>query len=83
MGRSVHPPWRSFLKASLPYGVPHYICPLAEGNWVLPDQYPLASVSTDKVWQSLLLGTPAFVAGHINLAVTQAKKIDKKPMPSY
>ena len=46
-------------------------------NMVLPNLSLLASVSTDKVWQSLLLSTPVIVAGHINLVATQAKKIDE------
>ena len=53
------------------------MCHGAEGDWVLPNLYLLASISTDKVWQSLLLGTPISVAWHINLMITQAKKVDK------
>ena len=44
-------------------------------NWVLPNLYMLASISTNKAWWSLLLGTPVFVAEHVNLMVTQAKKV--------
>ena len=57
-------------------------CHSAEEDWILSIPYLLASVGTNKVWQSLLLGIPVFVAGHINLGVTQAKKVDKKPISS-
>ena len=57
------------------------ICYHVEGDWVLPDQHLLASISMDKVWQSLLSGTLAFAAGHITLVVTQGKNIDKNPCP--
>ena len=58
-------------------------CHNAKGDWVCPDPYLLASVSTDKVWQSLLSGTLVFVAGHINLMVTQAKEADKTDLQSH
>ena len=48
-----------------------------EGDGVLPDLYLQASIATNKVWQSLLFGTQVFVAGHVNLVVTQAMKIDE------
>ena len=53
----------------------------AEGDQVLPNLYPKASISIDKVWQSMLLGTPFFMAGHITLVATQAKKIDENRCP--
>ena len=49
----------------------------AEGDWVLLDPYLQASIGTNKVWQSLLLGTPVFMAGHINSVATQAKMTDE------
>ena len=49
----------------------------ARGDQVLPNLYLLASVSTGKVWQSLLSGTPIIAAGYINLVATQAKRVDK------
>ena len=52
-------------------------CHYAEGDQVLPHLYLLASIGTNKVWQSLFSGTLVFVAGHINLAVTQAKTVYK------
>ena len=38
---------------------------------VLPSLYLLASISYDKVWQSILLGTLIVVAAYINVAATQ------------
>ena len=52
-------------------------CYYAEGDQVLPDLYPLTSIVTDKVWQSLLSGTLVFVVWYVNLAVTQAKEVNK------
>ena len=59
------------------YSVNIYICHSTEGDWALPIPYLLASVGMDKVQWSLLSGTLVFVADHINLVVTQAKKVDK------
>ena len=44
-------------------------------DWVLPDAYLLASIGTDKVWQSCLYSTLVFVAGHVNLVVTKSKVV--------
>ena len=52
-------------------------CHSAGRDQVLPNPYLLASISTDKVQQSLLSGTPVFLAGHFNLMVTQISKVDK------
>ena len=46
------------------------------GDDILLNLCLLASISTDNVWQSLLLGTPGIVAGYINSAATQAKKVN-------
>ena len=54
-----------------------YICYSVEEDQALPNPYPLTSIGTNKVQQSLLSGTPVFVAKHANLVVTQAKKADK------
>ena len=53
-------------------------CHSAGGDSVLPNPYPCASAGTDKVQWYLLSGTPVIAAGYIKLAVTQAKKVDKK-----
>ena len=50
-------------------------------DWVLPHLYPQVFIGSDKVWQSLVLDTPAIVAGHANLVVTQANNIDENPCP--
>ena len=47
------------------------------GNWVLPNAYLLAFIGTHKVWHSLMSGTLVNVAGYINLAAIQDKKVDK------
>ena len=54
------------------------VCYSIEEDWVLSNPYQLASITTDKVWWSLLMATLVFVAGHINPVATQAKKVDKK-----
>ena len=51
------------------------------GDWVLPNLYLLASISTDKVWKPLLSGTLVIVVGYINSAATQAKNVDKYQIP--
>ena len=46
-------------------------------DWVLCNPYLLPSISTDKVWQSLLSGTPVSVAGYTISVAIQAKKVNK------
>ena len=58
-----------------------YICHCIEGDQIIPNPYPLGSIIIDKVWWSLLSGTPVFVVGHIALVVPQAKKAYKDWFP--
>ena len=56
-------------------------CHRTGGDQVLPNPYLLASISTDKVWQSLLSGTLVIIAEFINSVATQAKKVNKTQIP--
>ena len=44
---------------------------------MLPNQYLLVSIGTEKKGGALLLDTPAFVAGDANLAVPQVMRINE------
>ena len=63
------------------YSVPWYICHSITMRWVgnqeLTNLSPLASVSTNKGWQSLSPGTLVLLARPIGLIVTQATKFNK------
>ena len=50
-------------------------------GWVIPKLILKASVGTKQGGGPSCLGTPIFIAGHVNLVITQAMQVDKNECP--